>query len=335
MDSHEVDVARENLRAGTRVLIGRKLASQKHRMNAWVRKFLRKVLPRTLNGDRIFAFIDFVLKQHRLPRQHLLFNDYLFGMKVSGELLSLPRQLVSDKELCKLYVDHIIGPGRTVPTISVLRHKNEVQESAFPADCVVKATHMSNRTIIRRNGAALDLDRIRSFFDDSLYETGREMNYRYLEPKVIVEPILWNELMIELKIHCYKGQVRIISVQPMERQALERLDRTWRRLDIKQRKRPLPSTPTERPACLNAVIDAAERLSEGFEYIRVDVYVNDTEWVVGELTNCHMNIGMAFKDLEQEKVFSQVLFGNDSDGRRQRGRSVADPVGPAASPRVD
>lgn len=269
---------------------------------------LSRALPHGRTGDRVYALVHFVRHQRRLPRRRLLFNDYLLRLKLSGELLSLPRQLVSDKELCKLYVDHAIGPGRTVPTLAVLRNKDEVREAAFPPDCVIKATHSTARTIIRRNGAPLDLARIRGFFDDSLYRRNREMNYRFLEPKVIVEPILFDARMIEFKIHCYRGKAKIISVQPSEVEALERFDRHWNRLPIEQRRRPLPKIPTPRPACLDAVLAAADRLSRDFEYIRVDAYVRDPDWAIGELTNCHMNVAVPFKNLEQERIFSRILF---------------------------
>ena len=270
-------------------------------------RFMAKTLPFTRSGDRLFALVHFMIRQRRLPQRRMLFNDYLLRLKLSGELLSFPRQFVSDKEYCKLYVNHVIGSGRTVPTVSVLRDKAQVQEGAFPDDCVIKATHSSNRTTIRRNAEPLDLEHIRSYLDDSLYQRTRELNYKYLEPKVIVEPIMFDAQMIELKIHCYKGRAKIISVQHQD-EALERLDRDWNRLAIEQRRRPLPAVPTPRPSCLEAVLEAADKLSQDFEYIRVDVFVRDPDWVVGELTNLHMNIDVPFKNLEQERLFSQIFF---------------------------
>lgn len=280
-----------------------KIKARARRRGYWL---AHRLLPYSLLGDRIFAFYDFVAKLERLPRRRPLFNDYLYQLKQSGELLSLPRQIISDKELCKLLVGDVIGPGRTIPTLAILRDKAEIEQYHFPEDCVIKATHASGKTIIRRNGAPLDRGEISGFLDYSLYRSRREMNYKYLEPKIIVEPVVFDGEMIELKVHCYRGRARIISVQTQEQEAFERVDRDWKRLDMQQ-KRPLPEVPAPRPQCLDAVLDAAETLSKRFEYIRVDFYVRDADWLVGELTNCHMNIG-PFKDIAQEKVFSEILF---------------------------
>jgi hypothetical protein len=272
---------------------------------------LTRMLPYSFSGDRAFSYIHFVFKQGRLPQQRMLFHDYLFRMKMSGELLSLPRQLVSDKELCKIYVDHRIGPGRTIPTLAILRRKEEVTEDAFPDRCVIKPTHTSGSVVMRKAGESLDLAEIRSFFDGSLYRFAREQNYKFLEPKVIVEPIVFDGVMIEMKIHCYRGQARIFSVHPMEDKTLERFDRDWNRLNVRQRK-PFPAVPTPRPDCLDEITQAAERLSGEFDYMRVDMYVSGKDWIVGELTNCHLNINSRFLDIDEEKVFSRALFGDQA-----------------------
>lgn len=275
---------------------------------------LRWVLPNSLTGDRIYNYVDFVLKQRRLPRRRMLFNDYLLRLQMSGEMLSLPRQLVSDKELCKAYVNDRIGPGRTIPTIRVFRSADEITEDAFPESCVIKATHLSGVTVIRRKGEPLPLDRIRTFLDGSLYLRTREQNYKYLEPKIIVEPIVFGGEMMEMKVHCYGGRARVFSVHPTGTggNTLERFDRTWTRMPLKQRT-PLPASPTPRPTCLDPIIVAADRLSSDFNYIRVDAYVSGDEWLIGELTNCHLNLAWRFIDLEQERLFSRALFEREAD----------------------
>ena len=271
---------------------------------------LNRALPFTFSGDRAFNYVEFLFKQSRFPRKRMLFNDYLFRMQMSGELLSLPRQIVSDKEFCKVYVDHKIGAGRTIPTIAVLRSKDDVSSYAFPDRCVIKATHSSGLTVIRGDGESLDFEQIRSWFDKSLYSSSREQNYKYLESKVIIEPIVFDGVMFEIKIHCYRGEARVFSVQPVEAGTLERFDRYWNRMPLRQNK-PLPSVSTPRPDCLDEIIAAADKLSSDFEYIRVDFYVCNKAWLVGELTNCHTNINSRFPDLKQEQVFSRTLFGDE------------------------
>ena len=285
----------------------------KAKLQVAARWVMRRVLPQTLPGDRVFNYLDFIIKQERLPRRRMLFNDYLLRLELSGEFLSLPRQLISDKELCKTYVDYKIGPGHTIPTLKIIRNAEEITEDAFPDDCVIKGTHLSGHTIIRRGGEPLPFDQIRGVLEESLYRRTREQNYKHLEPKIIVEPFVFDGDMIEMKVHCYQGQVRVFSVHPAGTQGgtLERFDRSWTRIPLKQRSA-FPASPTPRPPCLDAFIAAAEKLASEFEYIRVDAYVVGDEWLIGELTNCHENVAWRFADMEQERLFSRELFGQDA-----------------------
>ena len=64
--------------------------------------------------------------------------------------------------------------------------------------------------------------------------------------------------------------------------------REWNRLQI------IVEFPTgrrddARPSLLRTMIDIAKTLSMPFSFLRVDMYANDAEVRVGELTNCHGN----------------------------------------------
>jgi hypothetical protein len=61
-------------------------------------------------------------------------------------------------------------------------------------------------------------------------------------------------------------------------------DADWNHLDITIGEYARSTAPERRPANLAAILDAAEKLSHGFDYVRVDLYAPDDSIYFGELT---------------------------------------------------
>jgi hypothetical protein len=275
----------------------------------WALSAASLYLPAGRFGDRLYAFFMFLERHGRFPHPSRdSFLDLLYSLKSSGELYSLPRQMISDKEYAKLFINSVLEADHAVPTHSVLRSPDEVRESAFPKDCAIKPTHASGKFFIRRNGAKLDLDELRSFFDVDLYRTGREQNYRFLERKIIVEPIVFNEEFIEISFQCLSGKAKICMVKCENGKARVPRDRDWKPVDIKFRKR-RPAEPMDKPEVYNKILRAVEKLASRFNYIRVDVYTNGKEFLIGELTNCHTNASHKFLRKGDAERYDRYLFG--------------------------
>ena len=58
------------------------------------------------------------------------------------------------------------------------------------------------------------------------------------------------------------------------------------------------------------MINIAKKLSEPFDFIRVDLYSNDKRIYVGELTNCPGNATNPIIPIDAEKIFSKIIFNN-------------------------
>ena len=65
----------------------------------------------------------------------------------------------------------------------------------------------------------------------------------------------------------------------------------------------------EQPECLDQMLDLAARLSEDFEFVRVDFYTDGRNLLVGELTNCPENAGGVFIPANAEREASRIIFG--------------------------
>lgn len=174
---------------------------------------MMRLVPRNRLGDRILAFAYFVAKQHRLPTSRPLFNDMLYRIKTTDEVFDPLRVFVSDKEFVKLYVKAVAGDEYNVPTFAVLRSPAEVDAYDFPAECCIKPTQASGAFIFRRAGEPVDRDEIKRRFSLDHYAATREANYRYLVPKVIVEPLLSQDGgLLDYRFFCVGGKPKFITV---------------------------------------------------------------------------------------------------------------------------
>ena len=73
-------------------------------------KWLRRILPKTPWGDRIFGRYRFYQWLGRFPeRRPVRFNDHLFALKTSGMGYDPLVQFVTDKEYAKLYISSVPG----------------------------------------------------------------------------------------------------------------------------------------------------------------------------------------------------------------------------------
>ncbi|MBK8185191.1 MAG: hypothetical protein IPK63_20745 [Candidatus Competibacteraceae bacterium] len=277
----------------------------------FLHEILRKHLPKNRIGDRIVSYINFIMKNNRAPKNWLTLNDVLYAIKTTDEILDPLRVFVSDKEFLKLYVSAAIGDQHNVPTIDVIREAQAVSNYDFPATCCIKPTHASGQVIIRKNNEPIDRERIKRWFKLNYYDVTREANYRYLKPKVIIEPLIFNNaFVVDYKFLCYNGIPKIVWVD-LDRyinHTRKTYDAEWNDLDLSLTK-PKSNIILEKPNNFSEMLDISSKLSTGFSLVRIDLYTDNTHILVGEITNCSGNAGERFIPTESEYTVAKILFG--------------------------
>lgn len=253
-------------------------------------KWLRRVLPRTLWGDRIFTLHRFNKRLGRLPENPpARFNDRLFALKTSGAGYDPLVQFVTDKEYAKLYVSSVLGADYVVETYRVLRGRDELKDyrpDRFP--CIMKPTHSSGQALICIDAAAFDRDRVDTWFGIDYYKRSREQNYRYLTPKIIVEEFFSADGQTapdDYKIFCIGGVPKFVQVDSDRFTGHTRnlYDTSWNRI-FASYVHPQRAEDDPKPEMLDGMLDAARKLAAQFPFVRVDFFVTPTEIRVGELT---------------------------------------------------
>jgi hypothetical protein len=228
-----------------------------------------------------------------------------------------PRQTqTSDKVQSKALAGEM---GLAVPqTHAVAERPDDVMRIDLPATCVVKPNHLSGEVFLVWDGRVRST-RGRVTLDDVRREACRwfgrnyalerrmpatfpeplglpwlryEWCYEDIEPRVIVEELLWHRthdwLPTELKFFCFHGHVWMIEVTvDRYRQGLHAwMTPDWERLPIRRVNQANQEMPIARPAYLDRTMAAAEAIAQPFDFVRVDFLdVGADEPYFGEITH--------------------------------------------------
>jgi len=274
---------------------------------------LLRFVPANHSGDNFIAFITFLRAHRRLPTRKLFFNDVLYRIKTTDEIIDPLRVFVSDKELVKLFVKAVVGEQFNVPTIKVLQTIEEVKGYQFPSDCCIKPTHLSGAVILRKQNSPVDYEKINRWLKSSHYHVNREANYKTLKPKVIIEPLIFDSVNLsDYKIFCYNGKPKLIQmdVDRYIEHSRKFFDPDWNEMSFSLLY-PRSNRLLEKPKNLDKMLAVASSLSSYFNFVRIDLYSNGKECLVGEITNCHGNAWESFIPKSGEMIASNMIFGKN------------------------
>lgn len=272
------------------------------------------LIPKGKLFDKLYIFAQFVYAHRRIPRRHSgLFNDYLYFLKTSDEILDIYRQMTSDKVMVKEYVERVCGHGLTLQTIAVFASVKDIDLNSIRMPSVIKPAHGSGTIVFLHDGKNFlsqeEECQLAAALRSSPYDQAREKNYRHLRRRLICEPMLSSaEKTKDYKVFCFKGEPRLIQVDSDRQSSHKRniYDSEWNHISV-QYNFPL-GEPEPTPMNLSELKRVARRLSEAFEFVRVDFFITDAKLYVGELTHCPESAHGRFSSIDEERLFSKILF---------------------------
>ena len=190
--------------------------------------------------------------------------------------------LLMDKVAAKRLAEAALGTEWVVPTL--WSGKRLPDEIPFPVPAILKARHGCNQnSVLSEAPSAAQWRRLQSRsqrWQRSPYGIWLdEWAYRHVPRGLIAEPLLGGKLPlpIDYKIYVFGGQATHVQVH-LDRGGRHRWilhDRNWRPL-VDTADRPVA------PASLSAMLAAAETLSRGMSFLRVDFYEVDGHPYFGE-----------------------------------------------------
>jgi TupA-like ATPgrasp len=210
------------------------------------------------------------------------FNEWVQWRKLHDRDGRLP--LLADKLRVKDIVADRIGSEWIIPTYW---HGTELPtEPVWPTPFVVKSRHGCNQHVFVFDATA-NWDAIRrraqKWMNSEYGFWLDEWLYRQIPRGLLIEPFIGKDktLPIDYKFYVFGGRVEYVQVH-LDRGGRHRwilFDRAWHRVSAGTTDPdPLP------PYALTQMIEAAEELGRGFDFVRVDLYEASGKPLFGEMT---------------------------------------------------
>lgn len=203
------------------------------------------------------------------------------------------RKMAADRFRVRTYVADTIGGQYLIPVISVFSRLTEDVWQSLPGSFVLKASHGSGMAAIINHKPEEEYEKIRHLTDKWISHDysrfGREWIYEGMERKIIAEKLITPSDGGELrdyKFFCFHGEVSFFHVD-IDRFTAGKRNFYNRNLEPIEGRFRLPnsSESISLPSEISRAIEIAEKLSAGFNFIRVDLYIADGRIYFGELTN--------------------------------------------------
>lgn len=211
----------------------------------------------------------------------------------------------ADKYGVRDYVIEKIGSEYLVPLYFQTENVEDISDEKLTlTPCIIKTNHDSGGGIFIYEKQNINWVEVRSELKERLlhnyYDKYREWQYKNIKPSIIVEKLLINKegaIPFDYKLHCFNGKVRMIQVD-MGR-GTKKHYRNW--YDINWNREPYKwSSPKQngeqtdpskediaKPDTFDEMVLLSNKLSEPFDYARVDWYDVDSTLYFGEITFHH------------------------------------------------
>lgn len=193
----------------------------------------------------------------------------------------------ADKYAVREYIKEKIGEKYLIPLYLVTDELTYKQWEKLPNSFVVKPTHDNGtvRIVKDKNKA----DKIKIIKDMKLAlkldygKVSMEEYYSKIPRKILVEKYLKADIE-DYKFHCFKDKIFLERITKIGLGSMYDIDK-WENLKFSIGYK-VDSKTYSQPYNFKEMLRIARKLSEEFEYVRVDLYNVDGKIYVGELTFC-------------------------------------------------
>lgn len=202
------------------------------------------------------------------------FNEKIQWLKLNDNLKI--KSLLTDKFLVKDWIEDEIGKEYVVKLLGVYDKFENICFDEMPDKFVIKCNHGSGYNWICDN--IKDFNSIGKVITKKLkvnfaFNDGFELQYKNIEPKIIIEEYLGDNL-IDCQFWCSNGEILFISYikSPHGENKKVSFNEKWEKLDFVS-SLPVLYEEVEKPKKLKEMISIAKKVSKKFKFVRVDFYV--------------------------------------------------------------
>ncbi len=244
-------------------------------------------------GARLSFVISYFHNRHRLPNLNKPKNlsEIWFKRVLDGKVNEI--YWLADKFAVRKYVEEKGLTNILTPLLAIYTTPEEIDFADLPKKFALKANFGAGNNIICTDKEHLDIlhcvNLMKDWMKTSTYSYS-ERHYNLIDKKIVCEdfiddgsggfPTDYKFICIHGKVHC------ILGVSGREQGHGSYLPYTieWQPLPDYYRGDATASVPLPRPANLSEMISTAERLADGIDLVRVDLYSNGSRIWFGEMT---------------------------------------------------
>ena len=225
------------------------------------------------------------------------------------------KTLLTDKYLVKNYIKETIGEQYVIPTLQVWNSSNQISFNLLPKTFVLKANHGSGMNIIVYNKRKYNIKKIRriakKWMNTNFAYRSLELHYMNIKPRIIAEKYFDNKNgdLYDYKVYCFDGRVESIAFLSgiKKNRRIAFFDSQWNRLNYTDTY-PAFSYEIPKPKKLKEMVEISQKLSKGFAFVRVDLYVlNNGDIKFGEMTFTPSSGTLVFSPLNQNRIFGDMI----------------------------
>lgn len=281
-----------------------------------------RVYARYFIGDRPADSIYRFLCSLQFWRTHRFWPDFVhphrFSEKVWSRMLHDRYPLltvISDKLRVRDYVKSKTGAACLIPLLWRGEKPEDIPFDVLPSGFVIKANHGCGYNIIVRDKSKIKPDVIRSklstwlstnYCQDNLL--GVEWGYKNIKPSIIIESLIVEDekVPVDYKFYCFSGRVEFLTLHfdRFVEHKTKTFDRNFEPHEFTYHFSQW-SGESLRPQNFVEMIQLAESLAEGFDFIRVDLYSVENRVYFSEFTPYPGGVSTQFLPVRQDYVLGE------------------------------
>lgn len=221
------------------------------------------------------------------------FTEKIQWIKIYGDTEGMQR--LADKYEVRKWIGQTIGEQYLIPLIGSFEAWEEIDFTSLPRQFCMKMNHGSGMNYIVTDKEKLDFEKIKRNFDAwakrSYYAETIELQYQHMKRRILVERYI-EELdgqLYDYKFHCFNGKpefIQCIGERDLKKHTgyQNNFSLEWEKLDWTFEDYPEFPYVVKKPQGLELMIEIANKLSENFLYVRVDLYEVKGKVFFGEMT---------------------------------------------------
>lgn len=242
------------------------------------------------------------------------FNEWIQYLKVcmTEEELALKTRL-SDKYAVREWIANKIGAEHLIPLAGgPWKRGEDIDFDTLPEKFVLKANHGSGMNLVIKDKFTLDKGQTIQTCNEWMKQMygwlGMEAQYFHIPRCIIAEEYMeqTDGNLLDYKIYCFNGRpiyFAVIGDRNLETHdgRIAFYDMQWVLQDFTTGDYPDYDRELKKPEQMRKLVEIAEILSSGFEYVRVDLYVINGRVYFGEMTFTPGNGFFSWKPKEADR----------------------------------